>query len=56
MKGASRLPASESGAYRMGYAIIAAAMALALVATVPLVAGSLPRMLHLITITLDAGF
>jgi Flp pilus assembly pilin Flp len=56
MKGASRLPASESGAYRMGYAIIAAAMTLALVATVPLVAGSLPRVLHLFTGLLGAGF
>lgn len=54
MKGASRLPAgdSESGAYRMGYAIIAAAMALALAATIPLVAGSLPRVLQVIAGTL----
>jgi Flp pilus assembly pilin Flp len=58
MKGASRLPASdsESGAYKMGYAIIAAAMALALFATIPLVAGSLPRVLQLISSTLGATF
>jgi Flp pilus assembly pilin Flp len=58
MKGASRLTASdsESGAYKMGYAIIAAAMALALAATIPLVSGSLPRVLQLLTGTLGAAF
>lgn len=56
MKGVSRLPANESGAYRMGYAVIAGAMALALFATIPLVAGSLPRMLHLIATALGAAY
>ncbi len=40
----------------MGYAIIAAAMALALMATVPLFAGSLPRMMQLLTGLLETGF
>lgn len=56
MKGVSRLPASESGAYRMGYAVIAAAMALALFAIIPLVATSLPRVLQLIAGSLGAAY
>lgn len=56
MKGVSGLPANESGAYRLGYAVIAGAMALALFATIPLVAGSLPRMLHLIADTLGTAY
>lgn len=58
MRGASRLPASDSdsGAYKMGYAIIAAALGLALCATIPLVAGSLPRVLQLVSSTLGAGY
>lgn len=56
MKVVSRLPAAESGAYRMGYAVIAGAMALILAVTIPLVAGSLPRTLHLIANAFGAGY
>ena len=55
MKGVSRLPAQESGAYRMGYAVIAAALALALIATLPLVADSLPRVLRFAASALGGG-
>lgn len=56
MKGVSRLPASERGAYRIGYAIIAAAMALALFATIPLVASSLPRAVDLAASAMGSAF
>lgn len=49
MKVFSQLPARDSGSYRMGYAVIAGALALALFVMVHLAADSLPRTLHMIT-------
>lgn len=47
MKGFSRFPDEAGGSYKMGYTVIAAAMSLALLVTIPLVADSLSRTLGL---------
>lgn len=55
MKVLSRIPARDGGTYRMGYAVIAAALALALFVMLHLAADSLPRTLQLISAALGAG-
>lgn len=56
MKVFSRIPARDGGTYRMGYAVIAGALTLALFAMLHLAAESLPRSLQLITAALGGAY
>ncbi|WP_421694305.1 hypothetical protein [Aestuariivirga sp.] len=55
MTGPTRLPDHEDGGYAVGYAVIAAAMALVLLLTIPLAAEPLTRAVGLLVLALTGN-
>lgn len=55
MKQSTRQRTGETGLYRTGYAVIAGAMALALMATLPFAASSISRTASLIVTPFSGG-
>ena len=55
MTGPSRLPDHDDGGYAAGYAVIAGAMGLVLMLTIPLAAEPLTRALGLLVLTLTGN-